>query len=303
MKLPEKVTICEVGLRDGLQNEKRLFSLPEKLSLLNSIIKSGVKIIEIGSFVNPKAVPAMADTDELAKLMPKSSGIEFRALVANLKGVQRAHECGVAKTKLTVSASEAHCLSNLNKLPAEIIHGFKDCVEYAQQHKLQLSGAISTAFGCPFQGKVPFEQVENVVEEFLALGITELSLSDTTGMANPKQVYELCSMLKDKYPQVRWILHFHNTRGMALANILAGMQAGITTYDGSFAGLGGCPFAPGASGNVATEDIVHMLQEMAIETNIDLLDAIETAKLAQQLAGRTTESFILKAGRCQDLVK
>lgn len=303
MKLPEKVTICEVGLRDGLQNEKRLFSLPEKLSLLNSIIKSGVKIIEIGSFVNPKAVPAMADTDELARLMPKSSGIEFRALVANLKGVQRAHECGVAKTKLTVSASEAHCLSNLNKLPVEIIHGFKDCAEYAQQHKLQLSGAISTAFGCPFQGKVPFEQVENVVEEFLALGITELSLSDTTGMANPKQVYGLCSMLKDKHPQVRWILHFHNTRGMALANVLAGMQAGITTYDGSFAGLGGCPFAPGASGNVATEDIVHMLQEMAIETNIDLLDAIETAKLAQRLAGRTTESFILKAGRCQDLVK
>ncbi|NCD09780.1 MAG: hydroxymethylglutaryl-CoA lyase [Negativicutes bacterium] len=303
MELPEKVTICEVGLRDGLQNEKRLFSLPEKLSLLNSIIKSGIKIIEIGSFVSPKAVPAMADTDKLAKLMPKSSGIEFRALVANLKGVQRAHECGVTKTKLTVSASEAHCLSNLNKLPAEIIHGFKDCAEYARQHKLQLSGAISTAFGCPFQGKVPFEQVENVVEELLALGITELSLSDTTGMANPKQVYELCSILKAKYPQVKWILHFHNTRGMALANILAGMQAGITTYDGSFAGLGGCPFAPGASGNVATEDIVHMLQEMAIETNIDLLDAIETAKLAQHLAGRTTESFILKAGRCQDLVK
>ncbi len=303
MNLPDKVTICEVGLRDGLQNEKRLFTLQEKLTLLNSAIKSGIKIIEIGSFVNPKAIPAMADTDELAKLMPKSRGIEYRALVANLRGVQRAYECGINKTKLTVSASEAHCLSNLNKLPAEIIHGFKGCVEYAHEHGLQLSGAISTAFGCPFQGKVPALQVENVVKEFLNLGITELSLSDTTGMANPKQVYDLCTMLKTKYPQVRWILHFHNTRGMALANIFAGMQAGITTYDGSFAGLGGCPFAPGASGNVATEDIVHMLDEMGIETNIDLLDAIETAKLAQSFAGRITESFILKAGRCQDLVK
>ena len=300
---PEKVTICEVGLRDGLQNEKRIFSLEEKLQLLNSAVASGIKVIEVGSFVHPKAVPAMADTDKLVQAMKKMDGVEYRVLVPNRKGVERAFASGLNKVKLTVSASEAHCINNFNKKPLEMMEEFDSCVEFVAKNSMEVSGAISTSFGCPFQGKVPVEQVENVVRGFLRLGITELSLSDTTGMANPRQVLELGSYMKQTFPQVRWVMHFHNTRDMALANIVAGMQAGITVFDGAFAGLGGCPFAPGASGNVATEDVVHMLHEMGIDTGIDLLKAMDTARMAQQMAGHEAGSAVLKAGRCEDLTK
>jgi len=300
---PDKVTICEVGLRDGLQNEKKIFSVDERLQLLESVVASGAKIIEIGSFVHPKAVPQMADTDAFCNAMQRIPGVEYRALVANLKGVERAQAAGITKVKLTVSASEPHCLNNFNSTPTKMIEGFASSVEFAAKNGMAVSGAVSTAFGCPFAGKVPVEQVENAVRGFLKLGITELSLSDTTGMANPRQVYELGSYMLKTFPQVKWVLHFHNTRDMALANIVAGMQAGITVFDGAFAGLGGCPFAPGASGNVATEDIVHMLQEMGIDTGIDLLQAMETGRMAQKMAGRETESFVLRAGRCADLVQ
>jgi hydroxymethylglutaryl-CoA lyase len=300
---PAKVTICEVGLRDGLQNEKRIFSLEEKLQLLNLAVASGIKVIEVGSFVHPKAVPAMANTDKLVQAMNKVDGIEYRVLVPNRKGVERAFASGLKKVKLTVSASEAHCINNFNKKPVEMMEEFNSCVEFAVEHNMEVSGAISTSFGCPFQGKVPVEQVENVVRGFLKLGVTELSLSDTTGMANPRHVFELGSHMKKTFPQVKWVMHFHNTRDMALANIIAGMQAGITVFDGAFAGLGGCPFAPGASGNVATEDVVHMLHEMGIDTGIDLLQAMSTARLAQQIAGHETGSAVLKAGRCEDLTK
>ena len=301
MVWPKKVTICEVGLRDGLQNEKKMLSVEEKLQLLNAAVESGVRIIEIGSFVHPKAVPQMADTDKLAMQIQKMSGVQYRALVANLKGVERAHTVGLTKVKLTVSASEAHCINNFNKTPVEMIEAFDSCVEFISKNSMEVSGAISTSFGCPFQGKVPVEQVENAVRGFLKLGITELSLSDTTGMANPRQVYELGSHMTTAFPQVQWVMHFHNTRDMALANIAAGMQAGITTFDGAFAGLGGCPFAPGASGNVATEDVVHMLHEMGIDTGVDLLKAMETARIAAKLVGHEASSAVLKAGRCEDI--
>jgi len=303
MVWPYKVTICEVGLRDGLQNEKKIFSVEERVKLINAVVDSGLKIIEIGSFVHPKAVPQMADTDKFVEAMHKVEGVEYRALVANLKGVERAHSVGITKTKLTVSASEAHCINNFNSTPMQMIAGFASCVEFASKNHIAVSGAISTAFGCPFVGKVPVEQVENAVRGFLKLGITELSMSDTTGMANPRQVYELGSYMVRTFPEVKWVLHFHNTRGMALANIIAGIEAGITTFDGAFAGMGGCPFAPGASGNVATEDVVHMLDEMGIYTGINLGKAIVTARIAQEIVGRQTDSFVLKAGRCQDLVK
>ena len=298
---PAGITICEVGLRDGLQNEKKSLNVEEKLQLLNATVASGITNIEIGSFVHPKAVPQMADTDELVRRMPRVNGVQYRALVANLKGVERAHDAGLNKVKLTVSASEAHCINNFNKTPLEMIAEFRSCAEFAARNNMQISGAVSTAFGCPFQGKVPLEQIENAVRGFLQLGITELSLSDTTGMANPRQVFELGSYMTEHYPQVRWIMHFHNTRDMALANVVAGIQAGITVYDGAFAGLGGCPFAPGASGNVATEDIIHMLHEMEIETGIELVKAMETARLAQRLVGHDGSSAVLKAGQCADL--
>lgn len=300
---PKHVSICEVGLRDGLQNEKVIPSVEQKLQLLDAVVASGVKIIEVGSFVHPKAVPQMADTDALCRAMKKVNGVEYRVLVPNLKGVQRAFDAGITKAKLTVSASEPHCLANFNSTPVKMVEGFADCVEFAAQNAITLSGAISTSFGCPFQGRVPVQQVENAVKSFIKLGITELSLSDTTGMANPRQVYDLGTYMIEKFPEVSWVMHFHNTRDMALANIIAGIQAGVRYFDGAFAGLGGCPFAPGASGNIATEDIIHMLHEMGIDTGIDLLKAMQTARLAAQSVGHEPNSAVIKAGRCEDLVK
>jgi hydroxymethylglutaryl-CoA lyase len=300
---PDKITFCEVGLRDGLQNEKTIPTVEQKLQLLDAVVASGVKVIEIGAFVHPKAVPQMADTDAVCRTMKKVDGVEYRALVPNIKGVQRAFDAGLSKAKLTVSASEAHCLANFNSTPVKMVEGFADCVEFAAQNGMTLSGAISTSFGCPFQGRVPVEQVENAVQSFVKLGITELSLSDTTGMANPRQVFELGSYMKAHFPEVQWVMHFHNTRDMALANIVAGVQAGVRMFDGAFAGLGGCPFAPGASGNVASEDVIHMLHEMGIDTGIDLLKAMATARLAAEFVGHPAASAVLKAGRCADLVK
>nr|WP_082816886.1 hydroxymethylglutaryl-CoA lyase [Anaerosporomusa subterranea] len=298
---PEKVTICEVGLRDGLQNEKIILSVEEKLELLDMVVASGIKVIEVGSFVHPKAVPQMADTEKVVKQMRRVDGVEYRALIPNLKGLERAYAAGLTKAKLTVSVSESHCINNFNQTPLEMMAGFVPCVEYAAKHNINVSGALSSAWGCAFEGKIPLQQIEKIVREYLKLGITELSLSDATGMGNPRQVYEIGSYMVKTFPQVKWVLHFHNTRDMALSNIVAGIQAGITTFDGAFAGLGGCPYIPGASGNIATEDAIHMLHEMGIDTGVDLLKAIATARRAQQMISHEAASSVLKAGRCEDL--
>ena len=236
---PEKIIFCEVGPRDGLQNEPSVLSVEKKTALVEGAADAGVKIIEIGSFVHPKAVPQMADTDELAGKFRRAAGVEYRALVANLKGVERALASGITKVKLTVSASESHAKANLNKTPLELIEGFKECTTFARANGAEVSGAISTAFGCPFEGKVASSQVREIAGRLHDLGLTELSLSDTTGMANPRQVFDLATMMGKEFPDVKWFLHFHNTRGMALANIVAGMQAGVIRFDGSLAGLGG----------------------------------------------------------------
>jgi len=298
---PEKIIFCEVGPRDGLQNEPSVLSVEKKTALVEGAADAGVKIIEIGSFVHPKAVPQMADTDELAGKFRRAAGVEYRTLVANLKGVERALASGITKVKLTVSASESHAKANLNKTPRELIEGFKECTAFAAANGIEVSGAISTAFGCPFEGKVPPSQVKEIAGRMHDLGLAELSLSDTTGMANPRQVFDLSSMMRKEFPDVKWFLHFHNTRGMALANTVAGMQAGVIRFDGSLAGLGGCPFAPGASGNIASEDMIHMFHEMGIETGIDLDRIISLAKQLRDWVGHS-DSSVLKAGTCADLV-
>jgi hydroxymethylglutaryl-CoA lyase len=297
-----KVAVCEVGPRDGLQNEKTSLTIEQKVELIERSVQAGVKFIEIGSFVHPKAVPQMADTDEVAKRIQKADDVEYRALVMNVKGIERAEAAGITKAKLTVSASRSHSLSNMKRTPEEVVRSFGECAAYAAAHGITLSGAISTSFGCPFEGKVKLEQVLSVIGCFREIGVAELSLSDTTGMANPQQVYEYCMQVRDQFPDVTWWLHFHNTRGMGLANVAAGMLAGIERFDASFAGLGGCPYAPGASGNIATEDLVHMCHEMGIETGMDLDQVISLGKYIREIIGHETASFILKAGKCSDIV-
>ncbi|MDR2174637.1 MAG: hydroxymethylglutaryl-CoA lyase [Synergistaceae bacterium] len=302
--LPEKVFLCEVGPRDGLQNEKTLLSVEQKIELIEAIVDAGARSVEIGSFVHPRAVPSMADTDEVARRLKKREGpagldpagskVEYRALALNLKGVERAHAAGLSKVKVTVSASPTHSRQNSNAAPEDVIESFGQCAAFCREKGMELSGAISTGFGYHAEGIIPLDQIEKVVRAYLALGVKELSMSDTTGMANPKQVYETMSALNARYPDAIWTLHTHNTRGMALANILAGLEAGVTRFDTSFAGLGGCPFAPGASGNVATEDVVHMLHAMGIETGYDFAKTMAAARRAAALVGRPGDSSMLR---------
>jgi len=301
--LPDKVVLCEVGPRDGLQNEDKLLTVDEKVDLINNIVDAGFKVIEVGSFMHPKAVPAMANTDEVFKKLVLKDDIEYRGLVGNAKGVERAVACGCKKVKLNISASKGHNLANLNKTPEESMSGFKESVDLANKNNIEISGSISMPFGSPWEYKIPLKDVEKIVEKYIELGIKEISLSDASGMAMPKQVKEVCIHMKEKYPEVKWILHFHNTRGMGIANIFAGMEAGISWFDTSFGGLGGCPFVPGAAGNVVTEDVLHMLDEMGIKTGIDIDKTLDIAKKVGKLFNTELPGFILKAGKNTDLLK
>ncbi len=297
MNLPEKISICEVGPRDGLQNEKVVLSTEQKIALIEAAVDAGARVVEVGSFVHPKAVPSMADTDEVVKRLKKHDGVEYRGLALNLKGVERACAAGLSWVKVTVSASPTHSKQNSNAMPGEVIQSFEQCAAFCREKGMTLTGAISTGFGYYAEGVIPLSQIEKIVDAYLALGVTELSMSDSTGMADPKQVWTYMTALKKKYPNVLWTLHTHNTRGMALADILAGLQAGVTHFDASFAGLGGCPFAPGASGNVATEDVLHMVHAMGIETGYDFEKAMAVARMAEAMVGHPGDSSMLRVAR------
>lgn len=302
MNLPKKVVLCEVGPRDGLQNEPKILSVEEKVKLINSITDSGFKVIEVGSFMHPKAVPQMASTDEVFKKIKMKDGVEYRALIANMKGLERAMDCGCRKVKLNVSASKSHNLANLNRTPEQSVAGFKETVQAALSCNIEISGSISMPFGSPWEHEIPVDEVKKIVQAYIDAGVTEISLSDASGMAVPNQVYNICTEMQKEFPMVKWILHFHNTRGLGVANILAGMQAGITWFDTSFAGVGGCPFVPGAAGNVSTEDVLHMLDEMNIKTGIDLDNTILISKMLVKILGHSTDSYILRAGKSKDLI-
>ena len=303
-ELTKNVKICEVGLRDGLQNEKTILTTDQKVELLTGMIDAGFKVIEVGSFVHPVKVPQMANTDEVFKKINEigvPEDVQLRALIPNLRGVSRAIACGCKKVKLNVSASKGHNLANLNRTPAESVAGFRECVEEAHKNDIEISGSISMAFGSPWDDEVPIDDVKEIVEAYINVGITEISLSDASGMAYPSQVYNMCTEMKKSYPDVNWWLHFHNTRGLGVANIIAGMQAGFSQFDASFAGVGGCPFVPGAAGNVATEDVVHVLDEMGVVSGIDLDKCIAVSRKVTEMLGHTADSYILRAGKASDL--
>ena len=301
LNLVDHITLCEVGPRDGLQNERRILTVQEKQELIEA--DAGFPVIEVGSFMSPKAVPQMADTDEVFTTLLRREGVEYRALIANLKGVERAAACGCKKVKLNVSASKAHNLANLNRTPAESVAGFGACVDAARSAGIEISGSISMAFGSPWDREIPLSDVKEIVNAYLAVGIHEISLSDASGQAYPTQVYSICTEMAKAYPQVTWWLHFHNTRGLGIANILAGMQAGFTRYDSAFAGVGGCPFVPGAAGNVATEDVLHMCDEMGVKTGIDLDQAMAISRRVVQIIDHPTDSYLLRAGKSKDLIR
>ena len=303
MKLPSSITLCEVGLRDGLQNETYILNTEQKLEMLRGLIDAKFPVIEVGSFMHPRAVPQMANTDEVFKAIGDVPGVELRALIPNLRGIQRAIDCGCKKVKLNVSASRQHNLKNLNMTPEESVAGFASCVDAAVENGIAISGSISMPFASPWEGRITEEDVDAIIEAYLKVGITEISLSDTSGMAVPNQVYNLCCHIKEKYPQATWWLHFHKTRGLAMANIMAAMEAGMDRFDSSFGGLGGCPFVPGAAGNISTEDVLHLCEESGIATGIDITKVIELSRKLKELLNHDMDSYILRAGRSCDLIQ
>lgn len=288
MNLPSRVVLCEVGLRDGLQSEHKPLPLQQKIALAKDVIAAGFPVVELGSFVNPKAVPQMADTDALFEELGDMAGaVELRALAANRRGVERAGQCGCKKIKLNVSASPMHNMKNLNCTPKQSVARFADCESAAKDAGISLSGSISMPFGSPWEERISIEDVLDLVEAYRTIGVDEVSFSDTSGVAVPTQVSELCNRVRNAFPNVLIWLHFHNTRGLAMANILAAMEEGVSHFDTSFAGLGGCPFAPGAAGNVASEDVVHMLAKMQVETNVDWNACIKIGQTAAAYFGHS----------------
>lgn len=302
MNHPSSVKLCEVGLRDGLQNEPVILTTAQKVEILKGLIEAGFKVIEVGSFMHPTRVPQMANTDEVFKEIGEVPGVELRALIPNKRGVDRAVACGCKKVKLNVSASRMHNIKNLNRTPEESVAGFADACDAARAAGLEISGSISMPFASPWEGRIPVSDVDSIIEAYLNVGINEISLSDASGMATPYGVYDLCSHVREKYPQCTWWLHFHNTRGLAVANIITAMAAGMTQFDSSFGGLGGCPFVPGAAGNVSTEDVLHLCEEENIETGVDIVKVIDISRNLKTALGHNLESYILRAGRSKDLI-
>jgi hydroxymethylglutaryl-CoA lyase len=292
---PSRVSIREVGPRDGLQNEDPV-PTADKVRLLDALSRTGVGRIEAVSFVHPKAIPQMADAGEVWKAAHRNPDVRYSALVPNSRGAQRALDAGFTEIEVVVSASDTHNRRNLNRSTAESLDDIAVLIETLHAAGASAEVIVATSFGCPYEGDIDPDRVLSVVDRAVADGADRVAFGDTTGMATPPRVVAVISRVRAKYPDLPLLLHFHNTRGTALANLYAALQLGVTEFDASVGGLGGCPYAPGASGNVATEEVVHMLHDMGIETGVDLAAMIEAALLAQQIVGRELPSGVLKAG-------
>lgn len=286
------MTIVEVGPRDGLQNEKADVSTADKIEFINRLSAAGLPAIEVSAFVSPKWVPQMADASAVFAGIVRRPGTRFSALVPNLAGLERAMQAGVTDIAVFAAASETFSRKNINQGIEESLAGYKVVTERALTAGLRVRGYLSTAFGCPYEGAVPEQKVIEVTERLLAIGVFEVSVSDTIGIAHPGQVRQVLESLVAKIPASRLALHFHDTRGTALANVLAALPYGITTFDASAGGLGGCPYAPGAAGNLATEDLIYMLDGLGIKTDVSLEGVIEaSAFIAERLDHRLTSKY------------
>jgi hydroxymethylglutaryl-CoA lyase len=296
MKLPVRVTLCEVGPRDGFQIEPDFIPTDLKVEIVDLLSEAGLPCIEVTSFVHPKAVPQLRDAEEVMARIRRRPGTRYAALVPNDKGAVRAVDAGVDEIHTVVSASESHNLANVNMTVAESIEKLRAVMRVAERARVPVACGISTSFGCPFEGRTPLDRLESVVARLVDLGARAIGLADTTGMANPRQVARTFEHLMPRFPGIEWTLHTHDTRAMAIPNIMAAMDCGVTHFDASIGGLGGCPFAPGASGNVCTEDLVHCLHAMEIETGIDLDRLVAAARRVQEIVGHPLPGQIIKAG-------
>lgn len=291
----QRLYIQEVSVRDGFQMEPIFIPTDRKIELINALSRTGLAKIEVTSFTSPKAIPALADAEAVMCRIDRVPGVEYAALVPNLRGCERALSCGVDEINLVMSASESHNMANLRMTPQQSLEQFAQIAE-AVNGQAKLNASLSTTFGCPFDGDVPVAHVLDTVARFVDIGVDGVTLCDTTGMANPAQVAEICSAVKQRWPDMVFTAHFHNTRGMGLANVLAAVQSGIDRFDASLGGLGGCPFAPGASGNVCTEDMVHMLDAMGYDTGVDLDALLVLAGQLPEIVQHDIPGQVVKAG-------
>jgi hydroxymethylglutaryl-CoA lyase len=297
-----RLYINDVAVRDGFQIEKQFIATETKVALIDALSETGLAKIEVTSFVHPKLVPNMADAVEVLGNIRRVKGVCYSVLVPNLKGMERAiatHHSGgpIDEINVVMSVSETHNRANLNRTCTESFGDFAAMVALARTAGIRMNGTLSTAFGCPFEGHVPETRVLEFAERYAALGFDGVTLADTTGMANPAQVKRLAAEAVKRLPGLELTLHFHNTRGMGLANVVAGIEAGIKSFDGSLAGLGGCPFAPGATGNICTEDMVNMLEDMGYDTNVDLDKLLAAAVKMPAIVGHEVPGQVMRAGK------
>ncbi len=295
---PESVLVREVGPRDGFQNEPEIVSTDDKVRLIDALARTGLQRIEVTSFVRPDVIPQLSDADEVLSRISVPDGVALSVLIPNERGLdnalrrrERFHEVNVF-----LSASETHNRKNVNRSVEESLTGVERVLGRAREEGLRCEGVISVAFGCPYEGQVPVEQVFGIAQRLVEAGAEEIGFGDTTGMANPRQVREYFAAAREALPGVQLTAHFHNTRGQGLANVLAALEAGIDSFESSFGELGGCPVPRGATGNIATEDLLSMLQEMGIETGVSLPAVIDAARAAQEALGRPLGSHVLTAG-------
>jgi hydroxymethylglutaryl-CoA lyase len=301
-----RLYINDVAVRDGFQIEKAFIATATKVELINQLSRTGLHKIEVTSFVSPKAVPALADANEVLAGIERVPGIVYVALVPNIRGVQNAVATAKKPDEVNgvVSASETHNRANINRTHAQSNAELPTMVKVAHEAGLKITMSLSTTFGCPFEGHVSEGVVLSFVERFRELGFDGISLADTTGMANPKQVRDLTRKVLERFPapnETYYTLHFHNTRGMGLANVVAGIEAGVRSFDGSLSGLGGCPFAPGATGNICTEDMVNMLEDMGYDTRVDLAKLLAVARRIPVVVGHDVPGQVMKAGQTLEL--
>lgn len=292
------VEITEVVTRDGLQIEEVMEDTAYKIRLIEQLMNAGVKRIEVTSFVHPQYVPQMKDAEEIFRGLSRREGVTFCALALNEKGVERAEAAGADEINYVFSVSETHNRKNSRRTVAESLSYAETLIKNC---KIPVNIGLATSFGCPFEGLYPPERVLELVEKLAGYGATSITLADTTGMANPRQVKETCQLVIDRWPEIRFHLHLHNTRGMGAANLLAGLEAGVFLFDSSLGGLGGCPFAPGAAGNICTEDMVHMLHLMGYATGIDLDALLPLARDLERKLGHPLPGQVMKAGKSTDL--
>jgi hydroxymethylglutaryl-CoA lyase len=279
LSLPKRVTVVEVGPRDGLQNERRNVPTAVKVAFVDALSAAGLPVIEATSFVRPDSIPQLADADEVMRRIQRRPGVRYPVLVPNERGFDRAAAAGAHEIALFTAASESFCKANINATIAESIERFVPVAARAHALGMRVRAYVSTCFGCPFEGAVDPHAVERVVGKLLDIGADEISVGDTIGVATPRQVVEVCSLLLPSAGAGRLALHFHDTRGTALANVIAGMECGVAIFDASAGGLGGCPYAPGAAGNLATEDVIYMLDGMGIETGVQLAGVVAASQL------------------------